>query len=67
MIFRMNDSTKEMLDIFAALAMQEFLRYDINVSVDNQKRPKWVAEQSYKVARAMLNERNKIHNSTTSP
>jgi len=53
----MND--KEYRDICAMFAMQVLLKEDLDCDVDKQKGRKWVAEQAYKTADIMLNERNK--------
>lgn len=51
----MND--KEFRDVCALLAMQIFLRDDMDRDTDKQMGRKWIADQSYKLADIMAERR----------
>jgi hypothetical protein len=47
----------DLRDYFAAKAMPELLRVDLNLPYDKQNGIKWLAEFSYKIANAMMEAR----------
>ena len=58
----MND--QDLVDLFAMLAMQEFLKYELNLAVDKQNGQKWIAKQSYLLAKTMIEERKRANKPT---
>ena len=49
----------DLRDYFAAKAMQELLRWDLNVDVEEQQGWAWVGEYSYRIADFMMKAREK--------
>lgn len=52
---------QDLIDLYAMFAMQEFLRFDLNDAVDKQYDQKWIAKQSYALAKAMAEERKRAN------
>ena len=55
---------QDLIDLYAIFAMQEFLRFDLNAAVDKQHDQKWIAKQSYALAKAMAEERKRANKPT---
>lgn len=55
---------QDLIDLYAMFAMQEFLRFDLTVAVDKHNGQKWIAKQSYALAKAMAEERKRANKPT---
>lgn len=55
---------EDLKDLFAMLAMQELLRSDLQVSVENQNGQRWIAQQAYALAEVMIEEKRRGNNKT---
>ena len=50
---------KEMRALFAAFAMQEFLKHDLALPIEASLGREWVAEQAFLVADSMVKRANR--------
>lgn len=57
--FKNKEHGTDLRDYFAAKAMQELLKWDLNVPVYKQSGLKWLGEYSYVIADQMMKAREK--------